>query len=451
MTKSAAVVAIVTIVVVASTLFLIPSDSIDASDSQGYIEIVVTNEGTTTSYSEKFSTLSAAISKVEENLSTGVPESIEFHLYGDVQTGTSEGTSGDYHTFSFPSKWVHNSTVFIPNVSIVGHDDATLVSDYDYVQMSFTTTGAYQESATSQVKTINEGSVTISNISFTPNLRILVEHINNQNVGSNNVESSSNVTTITGCHFQAILYTLTNGEIGSNSAIVKNCTFTGEGSSPTGYAYFAQGRFSSVQFENNDVNSYPRGINIDLNSSMESNVRLSDNTISNIYGIEGTGRNSAIQFTCADSISVVNNTIMDVAYNVFAVYPRGTASELSDYLGPVSVSNNTIKDAKYLIINTVEGFDSIDIRNNQIDEGVDLVNGYNRDLIVQESQTYVSSDDNVIVVDNPSTSWDDDDDLPPFIPTQPAEDDDTVTIVACAAAAAVAAILAVFLVIDRKG
>ena len=45
----------------------------------------------------------------------------------------------------------------------------------------------------------------------------------------------------------------------------------------------------------------------------------------------------------------------------------------------------------------------------------------------------------------------DDDELPPFIPTQPAEEDDTVTIVACAAAAAVAAILAVFLVIDRKG
>ena len=48
-------------------------------------------------------------------------------------------------------------------------------------------------------------------------------------------------------------------------------------------------------------------------------------------------------------------------------------------------------------------------------------------------------------------SWDDDEDLPPFIPTQPAEDDDTVTIVACAAAAAVAAIMAVFLIIDRKG
>ena len=48
-------------------------------------------------------------------------------------------------------------------------------------------------------------------------------------------------------------------------------------------------------------------------------------------------------------------------------------------------------------------------------------------------------------------TWDDDEDLPPFIPTQPAKDDNTVTIVACAAAAAVAAIMAVFLIIDRKG
>ncbi len=47
--------------------------------------------------------------------------------------------------------------------------------------------------------------------------------------------------------------------------------------------------------------------------------------------------------------------------------------------------------------------------------------------------------------------YDDDEDLPPYIPSQSSNDDDTVTIVACAAAAAVAAILAVFLVIDRKG
>ena len=51
----------------------------------------------------------------------------------------------------------------------------------------------------------------------------------------------------------------------------------------------------------------------------------------------------------------------------------------------------------------------------------------------------------------PPVSSDDDEDLPPFIPSQSSNDDDTVTIVACAAAAAVAAILAVFLVIDRKG
>ena len=55
---------------------------------------------------------------------------------------------------------------------------------------------------------------------------------------------------------------------------------------------------------------------------------------------------------------------------------------------------------------------------------------------------------NTDVAVNPG--YDDDEDLPPYIPSQ-SSNDDTVTIVACAAAAAVAAILAVFLVIDRKG
>ena len=53
--------------------------------------------------------------------------------------------------------------------------------------------------------------------------------------------------------------------------------------------------------------------------------------------------------------------------------------------------------------------------------------------------------------DSGDSGWNDDEDLPPFIPTQTAEDDNTVTIVACASAAAVAAIMAVFLIIDRKG
>ena len=73
------------------------------------------------------------------------------------------------------------------------------------------------------------------------------------------------------------------------------------------------------------------------------------------------------------------------------------------------------------------------------------------DSLIQEDSYYVDSDMDTTDDDITPPSWDDEDDLPPFIPTQPAEDDDTVTIVACAAAAAVAAILAVFLVIDRKG
>ena len=88
--------------------------------------------------------------------------------------------------------------------------------------------------------------------------------------------------------------------------------------------------------------------------------------------------------------------------------------------------------------------------------GYSLIAGSTSDLY--DPNEVVTTSGNVTVYevwesDIPSYNpgYDDDEDLPPFIPTQPAEEDDTVTIVACAAAAAVAAILAVFLVIDRKG
>ena len=84
--------------------------------------------------------------------------------------------------------------------------------------------------------------------------------------------------------------------------------------------------------------------------------------------------------------------------------------------------------------------------NSEIDESL-ISDGVSFEF--NNGTMYVGDDINDIPSYNPG--YDDDEDLPPFIPTQPAEEDDTVTIVACAAAAAVAAILAVFLVIDRKG
>ena len=178
----------------------------------------------------------------------------------------------------------------------------------------------------------------------------------------------------------------------------------------------------------------------------------SNNVIIDIYGITGEGWNSAVQFTTADRIRVSGNIISDVAYNVFAVYPRDPSDTLPDYLGTVVITNNHITQSACLLSNTTEGFDSIMVYDNIIGEEVDLVNGYNRDLALQSNGSIVSASDNEIETDLPPIIWDDDDEyVPPIVPVQPEDsDDDTTTIVACAAAAVVAALMAVFLIMEYR-
>ena len=446
------VISVAVFMIVIGTLIALPEDS-DAADQQGHIKVVVTDEDTTMEYAETYQTLSAAVAAVKEKLADGVPESLELHLYGTVSTGETDNMNGTYHSFLFPSMYRYNSNVFIPDISIIGHDDATLISEHENVEFAFNTTGIYKESEDSDVKVINEGSVTVEGIDFAMNVRLLVEHAVYRNVDvDDNADRSSNVTTVSNCGFQGTLYTLTNGYVKSNSAIVTDCRFSGENVGTNGYAYFAQGKFSSVVFEDNIVSHYPRGINIHLDNSMTSEAIISNNVITDIYGITGQGWNSAVQFTTADSIRVSGNTISDVAYNVFAVYPRDPSDTLPDYLGTVVITNNHITQSACLLSNTTEGFDSIMVYDNIIGEEVDLVNGYNRDLALQSNGSIVSASDNEIETDLPPIIWDDDDEyVPPIVPVQPEDsDDDTTTIVACAAAAVVAALMAVFLIMEYR-
>ena len=448
------VVALAVVIFATGALTVIPDGSY-AIGQDGYIEVIVSDEGTTTEYAETYPTLSAAFAAVQNTLDDGVPESLELHIYGTVSTGETNTVNGPYNSFQLPSKYLYNSYVFISDVSIVGHGDATVVSEYENVELSGRTTGVYQESRDSETRVINEGSVTITGVDFTMNLRLLFEHANNQYVGTeDNAEQSSNLTTVSGCGFQGTLYTLTNWNVGSNSAVVTDCTFSGENVGANGYAYFAQGKFSSVDFENNTVSNYPRGINVDLNNEMVSEVNIRDNSITYIYGITGEGWNSAIQFTCADSIRVDGNTISNVAYNVFAVYPRDSSTTLRDYLGAVIITNNHITDSTCLLSNITEGFDSISVFDNRISDEVDLVNGFDRSLAIQSNGITVSESENQIETDLPPIIWDNDDEyIPPIVPVQPEQDsgdDDTTTIVACAAAAVVAALIAAYLIIDRR-
>ena len=130
----------------------------------------------------------------------------------------------------------------------------------------------------------------------------------------------------------------------------------------------------------------------------------------------------------------------------------GENTSLDSYVGEINITGGDFRAAEGrspIEFDTADQ-DSYEVSggkfNSEIDESL-ISDGVSFEF--NNGTMYVGDDVNDIPSYNPG--YDDDEDLPPFIPTQPAEDDDTVTIVACAAAAAVAAILAVFLVIDRKG
>ena len=214
---------------------------------------------------------------------------------------------------------------------------------------------------------------------------------------------------------------------------------------------------TNIILDGNFIDGYARGVNLQGKGTGYGSIVATGNTIQKTT----TVNEGAIQV--ADgldgmSIAISNNTIKDCKAAV-AVHDgiKGTPESFE-------VTKNHITGTDVGILYKTEageGRTNITVHADANYFAPDGGRGqplavYVQDIgrddsLIQEDSYYVDSDMDTTDDDITPPSWDDEDDLPPFIPTQSAEDDDTVTIVACAAAAAVAAILAVFLVIDRKG
>mgnify|MGYP002576984857 CR=1 FL=1 len=124
---------------------------------------------------------------------------------------------------------------------------------------------------------------------------------------------------------------------------VDNCKFEGNGTKD--YAFFAQAvpanSMKAVQFNNNIVSSFMRGLNIEAEGAA---VTISSNTIKNITGkTDGFTYGSAIQLTNAKTFTVTSNTISDVAVNALHIY-NGCAAD------SIIINDNTIA-AAYLCWN----------------------------------------------------------------------------------------------------
>ena len=128
---------------------------------------------------------------------------------------------------------------------------------------------------------------------------------------------------------------------------VDNCKFEGDGSKD--FAFFAQSvpanSMEAVQFKNNTVSSFMRGINVQAGST--ATVSITGNTITNLTGYTKNDQTygAAIQLTTGGEFIITNNKIDVNTGNAFRFYSGLNAD--------VTISDNIIK-APYLVWNQAE-------------------------------------------------------------------------------------------------
>ena len=128
---------------------------------------------------------------------------------------------------------------------------------------------------------------------------------------------------------------------------VDNCKFEGDGSKD--FAFFAQSvpanSMKAVQFKNNTVSSFMRGINVQAGTS--ATVSITGNTITNLTGYTKNDQTygAAIQLTTGGEFIITNNKIDVNTGNAFRFYSGLNAD--------VIISDNIIK-APYLVWNQAE-------------------------------------------------------------------------------------------------
>ena len=128
---------------------------------------------------------------------------------------------------------------------------------------------------------------------------------------------------------------------------VDNCKFEGDGSKD--FAFFAQSvpanSMEAVQFKNNTVSSFMRGINVQAGST--ATVSITGNTITNLTGCTKNDQTygAAIQLTTGGEFIITNNKIDVNTGNAFRFYSGLDAD--------VTISDNIIK-APYLVWNQAE-------------------------------------------------------------------------------------------------
>ena len=243
-------------------------------------------------------------------------DKVTYSVYGAVEAGTDKITL---------SKGPRNKV----SVDLLGYDNAKINGK---VSIGAEVAGGYP------TWTIVEGTFNVKNIEFTDNVSISM----NGGMYNDDPTATTDTMNITGCTFRAQLYTYHNDLATTRIENITNNTFINDGT--TGYAYVHQGSdfrgmTNTVNFKNNTVTGYTRGINLQSNKT---DFVVDNNTITSTNSESNRG---AVQLTDAKTCAVTNNTIDVSGGNAIFFHEAATNMNAS-----YTINNNKIK-APYLIYN----------------------------------------------------------------------------------------------------
>lgn len=247
---------------------------------------------------------------------TKTVDKVTYSVYGAVEAGTDKITL---------SAGPRNKV----SVDLLGYDNAKINGK---VSIGADVAGGYP------TWTIVEGTFNVKNIEFTDNVSISMSG----GMYNGNTTATTDKMNITGCTFRAQLYTYHNDPATTRIENITNNTFINDGT--TGYAYVHQGSdfrgtANTVNFENNTVTGYTRGINLQSNKT---DFVVDNNTITSTNSESNRG---AVQLTDAKTCAVTNNTIDVNGGNAIFFHEAATNMDAS-----YTINNNKIK-APYLIYN----------------------------------------------------------------------------------------------------
>ena len=247
---------------------------------------------------------------------TKTVDKVTYSVYGAVEAGTDKITL---------SAGPRNKV----SVDLLGYDNAKINGK---VSIGADVAGGYP------TWTIVEGAFNVKNIEFTDGVSISMSG----GMYNDDPTETTDTMNITGCTFRAQLYTYHNDPATTRIENITNNTFINDGT--TDYAYMHQGSqfrgtTNTVNFKNNTVTGYTRGINLQSNKT---DFVVDNNTITSTNSESNRG---AVQLTDAKTCAVTNNTIDVNGGNAIFFHEAATNMNAS-----YTINNNKIK-APYLIYN----------------------------------------------------------------------------------------------------